>query len=96
MYARNGKRQKIGVVVAILNDYMEGDYTYSIGWSKCNRKDEFDRDLGVNIATMRALIAASKDTVLFTHKDKPIPRAVRKTIDIVNQRASRYFKRNYH
>jgi hypothetical protein len=95
MYVRNGLQQKIGVIVAIANDHMD-DVTYSIGWSKCNKRDKFDRNLGIEIATMRALMAANKNEVIFTHKDKPVPRALRKTINIVSLRSDKYFKRRYH
>ena len=46
-YIRDKKNRKIGVLVAL-----DGG---QIGWSKCNiKRDKFDKELGLRIATGRA------------------------------------------
>lgn len=48
-YIRNKKNQKIGVIVAEKNSFGE----VRIGWSLCNKKDEFNKALGIKIAVDR-------------------------------------------
>lgn len=50
-YFRGDNRHPIGVMVAI---HSEEDVV-RIGWSKCNKKDQFDKTKGLKIARMRTL-----------------------------------------
>lgn len=50
-YIRDGKGHKRGVLAADINSNT-GDVT--IGWSLCNKKDEFDKVRGKSIAIGRA------------------------------------------
>ena len=51
-YLRGDGNHPIGVMVAIYNDETK---TVHIGWSKCNRKDQFSREHGLMIAKSRTL-----------------------------------------
>ena len=51
-YFRGDDRHPIGVMVAIHN---EANNTVRIGWSKCNKKDQFDKVKGLKIARLRTL-----------------------------------------
>ena len=51
-YLRGDGNHPIGVMVAIFN---EEDKIVHIGWSKCNRKDEFCREKGLMIARSRTM-----------------------------------------
>lgn len=49
-YFRGDGNHPIGVMVAIYNDE---EKTVSIGWSKCNKKDQFEKEKGLKIARSR-------------------------------------------
>lgn len=48
-YIKNNKNQKVGFVVAKLDE--EGKIIY--GWSLCNKRDKFNRERGLEIALGR-------------------------------------------
>jgi len=52
---RQHKRRLIGVLVSFQHE----DQIY-IGFSKCNRKDEFDKDIALDIAIGRAMCIVNK------------------------------------
>lgn len=79
-YVKNENGQRIGIVTAISVD--------SIGWSMCHMsKDKFDKDLGLRIALGRAKNGSNTS----------IPRNSNliSTLDIMAERAARYFKEDY-
>ena len=79
LYVRNRKRQPVGVVVARKNE--SGRVMF--GWSRCNRKDRFDKYLGLELARGRTLGWLSSVEV---------PRDVNKCLHSISQRAEKYFK----
>lgn len=50
-YFRGDGNHPIGIMVAI---YDEAKNVVKIGWSKCNKKDKFDKERGLKIARSRA------------------------------------------
>jgi hypothetical protein len=99
-YIRNGRNQRIGVVVAIDAE--------RVGWSVCNKKDHFDKEKAVRLAVGRAELANElKDHDLFPAQPvRMVNRtvtdgnvnynvrvdAVAETINKVKSRAAAYFK----
>jgi hypothetical protein len=51
-YFRGDGNHSIGVMIAMHN---EEDNIVHIGWSKCNKKDKFNKERGIKIARGRAL-----------------------------------------
>lgn len=47
-YVRNRKRRPVGVVVATGK--------YHVGWSLCDKKDEWDKEVGMAMAVGRAVM----------------------------------------
>ena len=78
-YIYNKKNQRVGVVVAKVDD----NPLVGIGWSKCNTSlgDRFDRERGLKIALGRA-----------DFRDKNYPRSVAPYIEQMAVRATKYFK----
>jgi hypothetical protein len=76
-YIRNSKGQRIGVLLAFKKD----EHELAIGWSKCNKLDQFDRTRAVEIAIGRAL----RGTAALP------PRVVVKKLKEFEDRAKRYF-----
>jgi hypothetical protein len=50
-YLRDNNNHRIGVVVALGSGV--------VGWSKCCRKDKFDKELGTHIAMGRAMVGSN-------------------------------------
>ena len=50
-YFRGDGNHPIGIMVALFD---EKTNTVKIGWSKCNKKDKFDKERGLKIARLRA------------------------------------------
>lgn len=102
-YIRDGRNQRIGVVVAIL----DADGNVSIGTSVCNKKDRFKKDLALEIALGRAEIGSNSTlpvrmvnrVVYLPEKmgnDNMVPHYVRvdavaETVNKVRSRAKAYF-----
>lgn len=83
-YVRNKKNDPVGVVLAeaITNN------NYSIGWSKCRKGDKYSKSFGKDVAIGR--LGA------ITHKGKVVPRDVAKVLEVVKERARKYFvNKNY-
>lgn len=77
-YARNEAGNPVGMVVAVKdNDRV------SLGWSKCNKVDVFDKQFGTFVALQRAL--HSKGNVI-------VPNKVRRKLTAMRERAAKYFK----
>ena len=78
-YIRKSKtnRNKKGVLIAFL--YMD---EMRIGWSLCNKRDKFNKELGLHIARNRA-----KRTVHIN-----IPPSIKKEMNLFVKRATSYFK----
>lgn len=81
-YIRNRNNQPIGIMVA---DIIDG--TMRIGISRCNKKDRFNKNRGMAIATGRL---NCEDHHNFIDEDTPSEISVQ--IDNFNNRARRYFK----
>lgn len=83
IYIRGGYRRPKGVVVA----HRIGDTVY-YGWSICAKNfDVFDKEIGTAIALKRAIGSALPD-----YKFNGYPVSVLKTVEILRERAVRYFK----
>jgi len=82
-YVRDSHRNRVGVVVAIPTPDAN-DTKYSIGWSKCCKKDKFNIERGLMIAVNRAKHGLNPEV--------EIPRCVQLTIEAVVERAVRYYK----
>ena len=76
----NGQKQKVGVMVGIVDDSDQ----IRIGWSRVNISagDQFDRDHGIQIASDRC---HSKQFV-------PAPHSIKSALHNFNHRCSRYFR----
>ena len=77
-YVRDKKRRPVGVVVATGK--------HQIGWSKCNRLDEWDRQKALMIAKNRANAGMERD--VFANAPYDIMTAVEKMED----RALKYYQ----
>jgi hypothetical protein len=78
-FVTNRRRQKVGVVLA--KKMPNG--SVGIGWSLCNPKDEFNKVHALAIAEGRAENFGGIDE---------IPRSINEDIDVIIDRATRYFK----
>lgn len=74
-YVRNKNRHPIGVVVAVGKN--------KIGWSKCNKQDKWDRNLGIQIAKNRAEKGYRTS----------VPHEVKPKIDHMKKRAHKYYRK---
>lgn len=80
-YIRNKHREPIGVVIA----EQWGDRIV-IGWSRCNKKDKFDREQAQEIAQARLdLIKTGKREVKIIHSVVP-------HVEEMATKSSKYFK----
>lgn len=70
----------IGVIVAIDRD--------RIGWSLCNKKDTFDKQIGLRIALNRAEFYGTNKSFLL----EQIPDSIREEIIEMYTRSEKYFK----
>ena len=52
-YVRDSKRRPVGVVVATGK--------YKVGWSLCDKKDKWDKKVGVALAAGRASLPKTED-----------------------------------
>ena len=83
-YIRGNKNKKIGIMVSFIRDDK-----LVIGFSKCNKKDEFDKERGLQIARERAIIW---NKFYDSDKEYKIPKSCEdQFIKFVN-RTLRYFK----
>ena len=81
-YVRNRRREKVGVVVALKRNYNKVGFGYSL--CATNRGDKFNPELALNIALGRA--------EAFPHFADEIPCSVDADMQIIYNRATRYFK----
>lgn len=79
-YIRNKKRNRIGIMVGFEKD---GKIYY--GWSRCNRKDKFDKTRGFGIASARAFRRHGNNNFL------NIPQSIRLDLARFICRCNRYF-----
>jgi len=70
---KKGQNKKVGALVALSSK--------QIGWSKCNKKDDFSEEIALNLARGRALHTPSK-----------VPNSLHKEYLSMVLRAHRYFK----
>jgi hypothetical protein len=75
-YVRDRNGHPLGVVVALGKK--------EVGWSLCNKKDRFDRDFALKIASGRAMHS--------NIKRNKIPKKILPTLDKMEDRAKRYYK----
>lgn len=88
-YVRNKRRQIMGVVLArLVLVGPAGKEIVALGWSKCCKKDRFDKDFGLVIARNRAECRAIEDRV----SDTDIPQSLKNVYEKVLARAIKYFK----
>jgi hypothetical protein len=78
-FVRNKKRQPVGIVVARKHP----DGHVCLGWSRCCRLDRFNKNLGLELARGRTLGWVGNYRV---------PGDVKKVLETMKDRASRYFK----
>lgn len=87
-YARDSKGRRVGAVLALV----DGGNKIRIGWSRCKttgkERDKFTRIDAVGIAKDRAL----SGTDWSNHHSIRIPHDIRKLIEKMKDRASKYFK----
>ena len=75
-YVRDRNGHPLGVVCALGKK--------DIGWSLCNKKDRFNKDFGLKIASARAVRSRIKR--------KDIPRRIIPILEKMEERAKRYYK----
>lgn len=75
---RTGRRR--GVMVGMANP----DGGFLVGFSLCHKRDRFDRDLGLRIASARALTGSSAS----------VPHSMRSEMERFKQRCAKYFKQD--
>lgn len=73
-YVRNRKKRPIGVVVATGK--------YKVGWSLCDKKDEWDKEVGMAMAVGRAVLPKNEDPA----------QTVSRTVANMKQRAVEFYK----
>ena len=86
-YVRNGKNHRIGVVVAVGKN--------QIGWSLCNKTDDFDKQRGLSIAIGRAHklnFGHSNGGVCIGNNGHRHPQSVDAVVQTMAHRASCYYK----
>jgi hypothetical protein len=84
-YVRDKSRKPIGMVVAVKQE----KEPFTLGWSLCNKKDKWNRDIAKKIAIGRAYNISHRDEV-FTYYD--VPESLHDEVHNMNVRANRYFK----
>jgi len=95
LYIRGAKNQKIGILLAGIDD--EG--IVNIGWSLCNKSDTFYKDDGLNIAAGRAF-ANDRIHANYCHEESPfcleeiIPQTVLKSMGHFLTKIKKYYKVN--
>jgi hypothetical protein len=76
-YVRNKENAPVGLVLAtVVNGKV------AVGWSKACKRDKFDRELGIKIATGRAAFGS----------DIPLPTGYEDRLRRLIVRAKKYFK----
>jgi len=86
-YVRNHKRQKVGIVVALVDKSIDESKVF-IGYSKCNSKlEQFDKERGLEIAYERAITSSERDNFL-------PPISIIPDIEKMIERAKKYFKKD--
>ena len=81
-YVRDRFNRRTGVIVALC---VNGEIR--LGWSKCNRRDEFNKKMGIKIALGRALCAGRN-----TREQPKIPPSYTDELKVMYTRGLRYFK----
>lgn len=91
-YVRDRKNRKVGVVIA----YRTGEGNIMLGWSLCDKKDRFDRIIGLNKAIIRAkyldLFQKVGNRIWSHNMTDNVPHSVTDTFISVSERAKRYYK----
>jgi hypothetical protein len=78
-YVRNNKGQPRGVVIA----FKDNSNQVQLGWSLCNKRDKFDKQIGLHTAVERAA-----QQIWWTE----VPDTVRKLLHEMRERSFRFFK----
>jgi len=78
-FLRNRKNRRVGVLIG-----MKNQDSITVGWSLCNKKDQFNKDMALHIARERAMFGIGKSV--------NTPHLVNKQIDFFIDRCERYFK----
>lgn len=86
-YHRKKNGNLKGVVMAI----DKGVY----GWSMCDSKDRFTKEVGVTLAARRALKALSLDVEDREAFYGKVPQTLQPLFDKIKERAQRYYKETY-
>ena len=86
-YIRNRHGKPIGVLMGVRRDTLSRKESseYSIGWSLCNKKDKFDKEVALDMAWNRAWKRSSLD-------QRALPEKVNDQIQPFIKRCRKYFK----
>lgn len=93
-YLQKGKRKMIvkhvrknnGTPVATLVAEKTNSNEIAIGWSLCNKKDNFNKHVGINVAIDRLKLTDTDNS--------SIPHVIKKNVGTFAGRAMRYFRSN--
>jgi hypothetical protein len=77
-YVRNKKGQRIGAIVAT-----KSESGFNVGYSLCNKKDRFNKEMGLRIAFGRAE---------FEQISPEIPREIAKMLPEFIERCKKYYR----
>jgi len=93
-YIRDNKNQKIGMLISGINKYKNNNVC--IGWSLCNKQDQFDKYIGFDIAQGRTYL---NDRIYENHVDENfnifefIPKTVIKNLPKFLIKIYKYYKK---
>lgn len=89
-YIRDNLRNPTGVVVADVVKMFDGSFEIAVGWSRCNKKDRFNKKRGKEIALGRATAKNSIESL----KDEfmQLPTEICIAIASIVNRAGKYYK----
>lgn len=82
-YVRDKKRVPYGVLVAVKNSG-----GFNLGFSLCNKKDRFSKQMALKIALGRANLTNQADPI----GHPAVPYEVRKVLPAFNDRCKKYYK----
>lgn len=91
-YVRDKKGVPYGVVVAV-----KVEDSYRLGYSLCNKKDRFSKDMALKIALGRAEMSGDSDFAFstcggFMGEATKVPHPVRKMIPAFTDRCKKYYR----
>jgi hypothetical protein len=81
-YFRNRKNNKVGCFVGVADEK-----NFTVGWSLCCPRDNYNKELGVELATGRAC-----KTLLTGENHHKLPHSMKEQFSIAKIRFAKYFK----